>query len=87
VRLVASKPLLSVVRVNRPLTQRVVATRVAELPVRKGQRLGEIRVYAGKRLIGSRPLVADRAVAKPGVVGRVRWYATRTAEHVWGWVR
>jgi D-alanyl-D-alanine carboxypeptidase len=87
VRLVASRPLLSVVRVNRPLTQRVVATRVAELPVRKGQRLGEIRVYAGKRLIGSRPLVADRSVAKPGVVGRVRWYATRTADHVWGWVR
>jgi serine-type D-Ala-D-Ala carboxypeptidase (penicillin-binding protein 5/6) len=87
VRLVASRPLLSVVRVNRPLTQRVVATRVAELPVRKGQRLGEIRVYAGDRLIGSRPLVADRSVAKPGVVGRVRWYATRTADHVWGWVR
>jgi len=87
VRLVASRPLLSVVRVNRPLTERVVAARVVALPVRKGERLGEVRVYAGRRLIGSRPLVAERSIAKPGAAGRVRWYATRTAEHVWGWVR
>jgi hypothetical protein len=55
--------------------------------VRKGQRLGEVRVYAGRTLLGSRPLVADRTISRPGALGRVRWYAGRTAKHVWGWVR
>jgi serine-type D-Ala-D-Ala carboxypeptidase (penicillin-binding protein 5/6) len=87
VRLVAARPLLRVVRVDRALTERVVAGTVTSLPVRKGQRLGEVRVYAGRTLLGSRPLVADRTISRPGAVGRVRWYAGRTAKHVWGWVR
>ena len=86
VSLVASRPMLTVARVDRPLTERVVAPLVVSLPVRKGQRLGEVRVFAGRRLLGSRPLVADRSIARPGAAGRVRWYATRTAEHVWGWL-
>ena len=65
--------------------QRCIAAGSARLPVTKGQRLGEVRVYQRGRLVGSVPLVASRSVARPGLAGRVRWYATRTLEHVGGW--
>jgi hypothetical protein len=54
------------------------------LPVRKGQVIGKVDVYAGGRLLGSRPLVASRTVAKPGVAGRVGWYAGRTVHNIVG---
>ncbi len=85
-RLVAAKPMLKVIRVDRPLRERVVAASAVSLPVEKGQRLGEVRVFAGGRLLASQPLVADRSIPKPGVVGRAGWYAKRTAQHAWGWV-
>jgi len=74
------------VRTGVPLTQRVVAPLAMSLPVRQGQVLGKVEVYAGKQLLGSRPLVASRAVAKPGVVGRIGWYARRTVHNVVGLV-
>jgi D-alanyl-D-alanine carboxypeptidase (penicillin-binding protein 5/6) len=83
-RLVASSPLESVVRTGAPLTQRVVAPVAMSLPVRKGQVIGKVDVYAGGRLLGSRPLVASRTVAKPGVAGRVGWYAGRTVHNIVG---
>ena len=55
-----------IVRVDRPLLERVVAPAVVSLPVTKGQRLGEVRVYAGRQLIGRMPLVASRSISKPG---------------------
>jgi len=84
--LVAGKPLVHVVRVDRPLVERVVAATAVSLPVRRGERLGEVRVYAGRTLIGSRPLVASRSVARPDALGRTTWYAGRTLRHMWGWV-
>ena len=84
--LVAAKPLVHVVRVDRPLVERVVAATAVSLPVRRGERLGEVRVYAGRTLIGSRPLVASRSVARPDALGRTTWYAGRTLRHMWGWV-
>lgn len=86
VRLVAARPLLRVVRVDRPLTERVVAATTVSLPVTKGERLGEVRVLAGGKLLGTRPLVADRTIRRPGVAGRVGWYAKRTASTMWGWL-
>jgi serine-type D-Ala-D-Ala carboxypeptidase (penicillin-binding protein 5/6) len=83
--LVSAKPVLRSVRIGRPLVSRVVADGAARLPVRKGQRLGTIRVYDGQRLLGVRPLVAARAIARPGLRGRVGFYARRTAKHTWGW--
>jgi D-alanyl-D-alanine carboxypeptidase (penicillin-binding protein 5/6) len=83
VRLVASRSLLKVVRVDRPLFERVVAPAAVELPVRKGQRLGEVRVFAGEELLGARPLVAAESIAKPGLLGRVSWYAGRTLANAW----
>jgi D-alanyl-D-alanine carboxypeptidase (penicillin-binding protein 5/6) len=80
----ADRPLLAVARVKRPLTERVVATQAVALPVRKGQVLGRVEVWAGKRLVGRRDLVASRTVNKPGAASRVGWYARRTAHNLWG---
>jgi len=86
IRLVPASPLVHVVRLGRPLVERVVAPDVVSLPVAKGQRLGVVSVYAGRVLLGERPLVADRTVAKPGRIGRARWYAGRAAHHILDWI-
>jgi D-alanyl-D-alanine carboxypeptidase (penicillin-binding protein 5/6) len=83
-RLVAARPLLKVVRVDRTLVERVVAPWAVSLPVRKGQRFGEVQVWAGRTLLGSRPLVAAESIERPGIGGRVRWYAGRTLRNAWG---
>jgi serine-type D-Ala-D-Ala carboxypeptidase (penicillin-binding protein 5/6) len=80
--LVATRRLVRVVRVDRTLVERVVAPAAVELPVRRGQRLGWIRVYDRGRLVGSRPLVAARTIERPGLGGRVAWYAQRTLHHL-----
>jgi D-alanyl-D-alanine carboxypeptidase (penicillin-binding protein 5/6) len=84
VALVASKPLLRVVRVGRPLVERVVAPTAVGLPVRRGQRLGRVEIWEGRKLVGMRPLLAARSVSRPGFGGRLRWYATRTGHHLLG---
>ncbi|HEU5264277.1 MAG TPA: hypothetical protein VFU34_06540, partial [Gaiellaceae bacterium] len=56
------------------------------LPVRKGQRMGRVEVYDGNRLVASSTLVAARSVTEPGLLGKARWYATRTAANLWGLV-
>ena len=60
----------AVVRIGQPLTERVVAPLVASLPVARGQVLGHVQVWERGKLIGQRPLVASRSVARPGLVGR-----------------
>ena len=84
--LVPERPAGAVVRVDRPLVERVVAATVAELPVRRGQRLGEVRIVQGRRVLARRPLVAARSASRPGLPGRVTWYAGRAAKHVVGWI-
>jgi D-alanyl-D-alanine carboxypeptidase (penicillin-binding protein 5/6) len=84
--LVPARPLSHSVRVDVPLVERVVAPGTVDLPIHRGQRLGEVRVYDRGRLLGSRPLVAARAVSRPGLVSRVGWYAGRTAHHIRGWL-
>jgi D-alanyl-D-alanine carboxypeptidase (penicillin-binding protein 5/6) len=84
VALVASRGALRVVRVQRPLVERVVARASLELPVRKGQRVGEVRVYDGRTLLASRSLVAARDVAAPGTLSKVGWYAKQTLRNVGG---
>jgi len=83
--LVASRPETRIVRVDRPLVETVVAPTVVSLPVTRGQKLGEVRVYAGRKLVAASPLVAARSIAKPGVFGRAGWYAGRTLHHVGSW--
>ncbi len=86
VRLVAPRTIVRPARVGRPLVERVVAPTVVALPVRAGERLGEVRVYDGERLVAVSALVADRAVARPGLVGKIEWYARRTVHHLVGLV-
>ncbi len=84
VRLVAAKASLRVIHVERPLVEHVVLAREVELPVRKGQRLGEVRVVDRGSVIARSPLVAASAVEKPGAAARVRFYAGRTLDHLGG---
>jgi serine-type D-Ala-D-Ala carboxypeptidase (penicillin-binding protein 5/6) len=86
VGLVATRPLVGVVRTGRPVVERVIAPAAVGLPLRRGRRLGRIEVWSGGKLLGSRPLLAARSVSRPGVGGRLRWYATRTAQDLWGFI-
>jgi D-alanyl-D-alanine carboxypeptidase len=84
--LVAAASLTPALRVDFPLVRRVVAMDGARLPVSRGQSLGQVRIYQRGKLVGAVPLVASRSVTRPGIAGRVGWYATRTLHHMWGWV-
>jgi D-alanyl-D-alanine carboxypeptidase (penicillin-binding protein 5/6) len=81
--LVAARPVLRAVRIDRPLVERVVAAGAVALPVERGTRLGEVRIFAGDRLVVSSPLVAARSISKPNVASRVAWYAGRAVHNAW----
>ncbi|HSC72515.1 MAG TPA: D-alanyl-D-alanine carboxypeptidase family protein [Gaiellaceae bacterium] len=85
VPLVAARGAVGAVRVDRPLVERVVARSTLKLPVARGQRAGEVRVYSGKRLIARRALVAQRSVSRPGFARRVGFYVSRTLHHIGSW--
>jgi D-alanyl-D-alanine carboxypeptidase (penicillin-binding protein 5/6) len=84
--LVATGAARGTVRIGRPLVERVVAAGAVKLPVHEGTRLGAVRVFAGHRLVASRPLVAVRTVERPGAAARARFYARRALAHAWGWI-
>lgn len=84
VPLVATSPLVRVIHIGRPLIARVIAPSALSLPVHRGEQLGRVEIWAGKAMIGSRPLVAARSASRPGVGGRISWYATRTMHHLLG---
>jgi serine-type D-Ala-D-Ala carboxypeptidase (penicillin-binding protein 5/6) len=82
---VAARPLRRAVRIGRPLVQRVVLPSQVELPVRRGDVLGELRFYERDRLVARTQLVAAEDREEPTVVERVKWYAGRTLSHIGGW--
>lgn len=84
VDLVATKPLTRLVHSDLPLVRKVVAASSVALPVAAGQRLGKVEVWQDGKLLGWRPLVAARSVPRPGLAGRIRWYATRTVHDLLG---
>jgi D-alanyl-D-alanine carboxypeptidase (penicillin-binding protein 5/6) len=84
VALVARTPLVRAVRVGRAILEKIIAPTAVALPVERGERLGRIDVWAGGKLLGTRPLLAGRSVARPGVGGRLRWYSTRTVHNLLG---
>jgi serine-type D-Ala-D-Ala carboxypeptidase (penicillin-binding protein 5/6) len=84
--LVAARPLVVNARVDHPVVRRIVSAAAVSLPVEQGRVLGQIRVFQDGRLLGRRLLVAARTVSRPGVGGRVVWYAGRTAHHVSDWI-
>jgi D-alanyl-D-alanine carboxypeptidase (penicillin-binding protein 5/6) len=85
VPIVATRGAVGAVRVDRPLVERIVAPATLHLPIARGQRVGEVRVYSGKRLVARRALVAQRSVARPGLGGRVGFYVSRTFDHIGSW--
>ena len=84
VALVARRPLVRVVRVGRPLVERIVAPTAVSLPVTRGERLGRVEIWSGRTRLGTRPLLAARTIARPGLGGRLRWVGTRTVHHLLG---
>lgn len=86
VSLVAPRSQRRAVLVGRPLVERVVAPVGVEVPVHKGQKLGEVRVYDRHRLIARSPLVAARSISKPNRLDRAGWYVGRAAHNAWGWL-
>jgi D-alanyl-D-alanine carboxypeptidase (penicillin-binding protein 5/6) len=82
--LVAAKPLTAVVRLGRPLTEKVVAASAVALPVKEGAVLGRVEVWESGKLRGSSDLVASRTINKPGLGSRLGWYAGRTLHHLGG---
>jgi serine-type D-Ala-D-Ala carboxypeptidase (penicillin-binding protein 5/6) len=85
VPIVAQHQAVLPLRVDKPVVERIVAPASLELPVARGQRVGEVRVYSGRRLVAREPLVAGRAVARPSLTGRIGFYAGRTFSHIGGW--
>ena len=82
--LVAGEPAQAVVRFGRPLVERVVAPRMVELPVERGEQVGEIRILEGKRVVAKRPLVASRTIGDAGFGARASWYAGEAFDEVGG---
>jgi len=80
--LVAARPFLAVSRVGRPFTETVTAPVGVGLPVRAGTVLGRVEIRQGGRLVGARDLVAARTIRRPGLLGRLGWYAGRTLHHL-----
>jgi len=76
--LAATKPLVRVIPAGSHVVMRITAPSAVKLPVEEGQRLGTIEIRVDGQLYWERPLVAARAVERPGLGGRLRWYATRT---------
>jgi len=65
-------PLRETIRLGRPVIEAVEAPREVIAPVSKGQVVGRVVIRQDGRVLGTRPLVADAAVAAPGVVERLR---------------
>ena len=79
--LVAEGSALRIVQVEQPLVERVVAPAMVTLPVERGDRLGEVQVFAGRKLIAARPLVAAVSIDEPSLGRRLHWYAGRALDH------
>lgn len=84
--LVAERGVVRPVRIDKTLVERVVAPDAVTLPVRRGERLGEVRIFSGRQLVARQPLIAARSASSPGVAGRVGFYFRHTFSHIGGWL-
>jgi len=60
--------------------ERVIAPEMVDLPVQKGQKLGEVVVMEGDREVARTDLVAAWDLPEPPLEERVRWYADRALD-------
>lgn len=60
--------------------ERAIAPETVSLPVRKGQKLGEVVVLEGDREVARSDLVATRDIPEPTLRERVGWYADRALD-------
>lgn len=82
VELVAAKGASRIVRLGDGIrfVERVVAPAMVDLPVRRGQKLGEVVILDGDEEIARRDLVAARDVADTSLRERLDWYADRSLD-------
>jgi serine-type D-Ala-D-Ala carboxypeptidase (penicillin-binding protein 5/6) len=82
VELVAAEGASQVVRLGSgtQFVERVVAPVTVELPVHRGQKLGEVVVTDGEREVARADLVAARDVEAPGFRDRAGWYSERALD-------
>ena len=85
VDLVALAPVRYSARLDQRFVEEIVAPTEIELPVVKGQKVGEVRISNRGRLIARAPLVASRSIDRPGAIARAKWYSGETARNVWSW--
>jgi serine-type D-Ala-D-Ala carboxypeptidase (penicillin-binding protein 5/6) len=78
--LVAARRVEGVVRLGRPLVERVVAPAAVDLPIAEGEKVGDIVVLDGRRVVGRTPLVAAHAADDASVDEKVGWYAGRAVD-------
>ena len=78
--LVAADGAAPVLLQGRPLVETVVAASAVDLPVRRGDELGEVVVRDGERIVARRPLVAAADLDEPGFLERAGWYAGRALD-------
>lgn len=86
VTLVAPRSMVVHVRRGTELVERISNPAVVALPVRKGDRIGRIEVWADGRRLASSPLVAASSVSDPGFFAKAWWYTRATAQNLWGLV-
>jgi D-alanyl-D-alanine carboxypeptidase len=82
----ASSSLALPVRVDRPLVEKLVLPRTLSLPVKRGQSVGEVRIFANGKLLGKRKLIAMRSVGKASLLDKAGWYGGQTVHNLWGWI-
>jgi hypothetical protein len=58
----------------------VVAPAAVDLPIEEGEKVGDIVVLDGRRVVGRTPLVAAHAADDASVDEKVGWYAGRAAD-------
>jgi D-alanyl-D-alanine carboxypeptidase len=82
VELVAAEGASQVVRLGSgtQFVERIVAPAMVDLPVRRGQKLGEVVVTDGEREVARVDLVAARDVEEPTFRDRAGWYADRALD-------
>ena len=85
VPIVAARRVARQVRVDKPLVERIVAPTALKLPVEQGQRVGEVRVYSGRRLVARRALSPSARGQRRASASRAGFYAGRTLTHVKDW--